>query len=158
MHSTDIQVGLSQHPDFDKIYSLFYRTIHSVNAADYSKIQLDTWASDPRTPEEWASSFDDHIVCTAQSGNALAGFADMATFGHIFRFYVSKDYLRRHVGTRMLEFLVKEAKKLGVTKLTAEVSITAEPFFSHFGFVTVRVQNKPLEGVVFKNYWMEYEI
>ena len=36
---------------------LFYQTVHTVNVADYTKIQLDVWAPKKRDLKAWNASF-----------------------------------------------------------------------------------------------------
>ena len=46
--------------DCDKMAELFYQTVHCVNARDYTKEQLDAWASETVDLEEWNRSFFEH--------------------------------------------------------------------------------------------------
>lgn len=45
---------------------LFYDTVHSVNAADYSPQQLDAWASGQVDLEAWDRSFREHCTLVAE--------------------------------------------------------------------------------------------
>ena len=42
-----------QPSDCEEIAELFYRTVHSVNAKDYSPAQLDAWATGHVDLEQW---------------------------------------------------------------------------------------------------------
>ena len=44
---------------------------------------------------------------------------------------------------------------LGVTRFFSEVSITAKPFYEHFGFTVVNEQEVDMRGVTLTNYVME---
>ena len=44
---------------------LFYDTVHTVNAKDYSKKQLDVWATGKVNLEEWDRSFKEHHTLVA---------------------------------------------------------------------------------------------
>jgi putative acetyltransferase len=48
-----------------------------------------------------------------------------------------------------------EARSLGITRLVADVSITARSFFEHAGFRVVEPQTVERRGVRFQNYRME---
>ena len=44
----------------DKMAELFYQTVHCVNARDYTKEQLNAWASGTVDLEEWNRPFFEH--------------------------------------------------------------------------------------------------
>lgn len=46
--------------DCDKMAELFYQTVHCVNARDYTKEQLNAWASGTVDLEEWNRPFFEH--------------------------------------------------------------------------------------------------
>ena len=43
--------------DLREIAELFYGTVHTINAADYTAAQLDAWAPKDRNLSEWDDSF-----------------------------------------------------------------------------------------------------
>ena len=43
--------------DCREMAELFYRTVHTVNARDYTKEQLDAWATGQVDLEQWDQSF-----------------------------------------------------------------------------------------------------
>lgn len=46
--------------DCEKLAELFYQTVHSVNSKDYTKEQLDVWATGTVDLKEWDKSFLKH--------------------------------------------------------------------------------------------------
>ena len=44
---------------------LFYDTVHTVNAKDYTKEQLDAWADGNCDLERWNQSFQEHYTVVA---------------------------------------------------------------------------------------------
>lgn len=51
--------------DCDRIARLFFETVHSVNAKDYSPEQLDVWATGKVDTREWDRSFCEPIYISA---------------------------------------------------------------------------------------------
>ena len=51
--------------DCSEMASLFYDTVHTVNAADYTKEQLDAWADGAVDCEAWDHSFREHYTLVA---------------------------------------------------------------------------------------------
>jgi len=59
--------------DCTEIMLLFYNTIHSVNAADYNKNQLDAWAPKEIDIIYWNKRFlQDHAVVAVLKKTALS--------------------------------------------------------------------------------------
>ena len=54
-----------QASDCAELAELFYTTVHTANAKDYSKEQLDAWAPLTRNLKEWNRSFEKHISFVA---------------------------------------------------------------------------------------------
>jgi len=58
--------------DCSEMASLFYDTVHTVNAADYTKEQLDAWADGAVDCEAWDHSFREHYTLVAIEDGKLA--------------------------------------------------------------------------------------
>lgn len=138
--------------DLAEICSLFYETVHTVNARDYTAEQLMVWA--PREPDEqrWHRSLLAHRAYVARAEGILVGFGDIADDGYLDRLYVHKDYQRRGIATalcRVLESCVE------APRLTVHASITARAFFERRGYTVVSRQEVVLHGVSLTNFAME---
>ena len=58
--------------DCGHMAELFYQTVHSVNAKDYTKEQLDVWATGQVDLDEWDRSFSAHYTVVAVREGVLA--------------------------------------------------------------------------------------
>ena len=133
---------------------LFYETIHSVCAGDYSEEQLFAWAADVPDATEWNKSFSGRNAFVAEENGVLAGFGDIDCSGGLDRLYVSKDFQSRGVGSGILAAL---ESSVSAKKITVYVSLTAYGFFVRSGYRTVRENTVERKGVLLKNYLMEKE-
>jgi len=61
-----MQIRPYRPSDCGAMAELFYDTVHSVNAADYSPQQLDAWASGQVDLEAWDRSFREHCTLVAE--------------------------------------------------------------------------------------------
>lgn len=52
--------------DLEEVLRLFYGTVHSVNARDYSPEELDAWASGDEDREKWNGSLMSHLSLVAE--------------------------------------------------------------------------------------------
>lgn len=137
--------------DCAELAGLFYNTVHTVNARDYSAGQLDAWATGSVDIAEWNSSFLAHDTVVARIGNVIVGFADIDKSGYLDRLYVHTEYQRRGIATALCDRLEKSA----FCTVTTHASITARPFFEKRGYTVVREQQVERRGVLLTNFVME---
>lgn len=138
--------------DLEEILALFYETVHTVNARDYTPAQLDAWA--PRTVDRarWDRTLREHTsLVTVESGQIL-GFGDIDVTGYLDRLYVHKDHQQRGVATALCDAL---ESAVPAPVLTTHASITAWPFFVRRGYTVLHARKVERFGVVMMNYAME---
>ena len=71
--------------DLREIVELFYDTVHTVNATDYTPEQLNAWADGRVDLAEWGRSLMEHITLVAEDGGRIAGFGDIDPSGYLDR-------------------------------------------------------------------------
>jgi len=147
--------------DTEEIVSLFYDTVHSVNAIDYSQLQIDAWA--PKAEKEtrvntWRKSLGQHITYVVKVNNHIVGFSDLTYSGHLDRLYVHKDYQGQGIATALVTVLESEARRLNLLEIDTEASITARPFFEHQGYNVVCSQTVERKGIKLTNFKMSKKL
>ncbi|MCI0766922.1 GNAT family N-acetyltransferase [Bacillus sp. TL12] len=143
--------------DTKEIINLFYETVHSVNAKDYSKIQLDVWAPQEEKCnkiEIWRESFIQNITYVAKINDTIVGFSDMTHKGYLDRLYVHKNYQGKGIASALIDKIEAEARKLKLREIITNASITAKSFFQRRGYSIVCVQDVERKGVTLTNYHM----
>ena len=73
--------------DCSAVLQLFFQTVHTVNAKDYTPQQLDAWADGKEDPVLWNLSLSQHNCLVAISDGILVGFADMDATGYLDRLW-----------------------------------------------------------------------
>ena len=141
--------------DCEGLASLFYHTVHSVNAKDYSQEQLNVWATGKIDLEEWNKSLMANYSVVAVENNIIVGFGDIDKSGYLDRLFVHKDYQRRGIATAICNELERVVK---VDKIITHSSITAKPFFEQRGFVEVKEQQVIRNNITLTNYVMEKQV
>jgi GNAT superfamily N-acetyltransferase len=142
--------------DAPQIVRIFYETIHTVNARDYTARQVEAWAPAVPDADAWATrKFPTRTTIVADDNGTIAGFGELEPDGHIDCFYCHHRYQRQGVGSAILARLEEQARTLGLARLFAEVSITARAFFEARGFSVVRPQTVVCRGVAMTNFVME---
>lgn len=136
--------------DCPEMAKLFYETVHSVNAKDYSPEQLDAWAAGQADLAEWNASFLRHYTVVAERDGVLVGFGDLDG-NYLDRLYVHKDFQGRGIATSICGKL----EKMAAGTVTTHASITARPFFEGRGYRVVKPQLVVCRGVEMRNFVME---
>lgn len=134
---------------------LFYNTVHHVNQRDYTPEQREAWAPVKYDENAWVMRMLESEPFVALDNDTIVGFADVQTDGYIDFFFCHHAYQGKGVGKALMKHLLKTGRRYGLKRFYANVSITAKPFFQHYGFEVVRQQQKEVRGVVLTNFLME---
>ena len=138
--------------DCKHLAELFYQTVHSINAKDYTDEQLNVWATGNVNINEWNQSLSEHFTLVAVNDRIIVGFGDIDSTGYLDRLYVHKDYQSQGIATAICD---KLEHAFGVSKITTHASITAKPFFLHRGYSIIKEQQVIRSNIPLTNYIME---
>ena len=140
-----------QRDDCKEITELFFNTVHTVNAKDYTEEQLIAWATGKADLEQWDKSLQEHFSLVAVDAGMIVGFGDIDSSGYLDRLYVHKDYQRKGIATAICEALEQAV----TGKIINHASITAKPFFENRGYKVIREQQVTRQNVLLTNFIME---
>lgn len=140
-----------QPEDCKELARLFFNTVHTVNAKDYTKQQLNAWATGTVDLEAWNRSLTEHFTLVAMENGIITGFGDMDATGYLDRLYVHRDFQGRGIASALCDRL--EASVSG--SVTTHASITARPFFEKRGYLVIKEQQVERRGVLLTNFVME---
>ncbi|MED1864387.1 GNAT family N-acetyltransferase [Fictibacillus nanhaiensis] len=143
--------------DTEEIINLFYETVHSVNAKDYSSLELDAWVSFNELQSKvksWKETLRKNITFVAKNKDEIVGFSDLTHSGHLDRLYVHKHYQRQGIASALVNVIESEARKVNLLSIDTDASITAKPFFEQRGYEVVSPQSVVRKGVSLINYKM----
>ncbi len=136
--------------DCKKLTELFYNTVHTVNAKDYTKEQLDVWATGQVDLKTWNQSLQEHFSIVAVDDNIIVGFGDIDKTGYLDRLFVHSRYQRKGIATAICDQLESAVQENIVT----HASITARPFFEKRGYKVVKEQQVERQGIFLTNFVM----
>lgn len=143
--------------DINQIVSLFYETVHSVNAQDYSTEQLNAWAPKDEGNAKlinWKDLFSRNITYIAEINDKIVGFSDMTHNGYLDRLYIHKDFQRQGIATSLLNKIESKAREIGLSEIHVGASITAKPFFESCGYHIFKSQTVERRGITLLNFKM----
>lgn len=139
-----------QSSDCKELTKLFYNTVHTVNAKDYTEEQLDAWATGQVDLNKWAQSLREHYSIVAVENEMLVGFGDIDESGYLGHLFVHADYQGKGIGTMICNRLEQAVSGNIIT----HASITARPFFEKRGYRVVKEQQVERQGVFLTNFEM----
>ena len=148
-----ITVRKYQSTDCAKISELFYRTVHSVNAKDYTSEQLFAWAKDEKQLLKKQLELLKQNTLIAEIDCITVGFGSITSSGCLDLLYVHKDFQGCGIATKLCNLLEQH-----FSVILTYASITAKPFFEKRGYTVIYEQEVERSGVKLKNYKMQKSI
>lgn len=130
---------------------LFYNTVHTVNAKDYTEEQLNAWATGQVDLEQWDRSLQEHNTLVAVENGTIVGFGDMDKTGYLDRLFVHRE----HQGEGIATAICDQLEQAVTGTVTTHASITAKPFFEKRGYQVVKEQQVERKGILLTNFVME---
>lgn len=139
-----------QISDCKELAELFYNTVHTVNAKDYTKEQLDVWATKQVDLKRWDQSLQEHFSIVAVDDGIIVGFGDIDDSGYLDRLFVHLGYQRKGIATAICDWLESAVQ----VNIVTHASITAKPFFEKRGYKVVKEQQVERQGLFLTNFVM----
>lgn len=135
--------------DCTAVSKLFYETVHSVNAKDYTAEQLSVWAQNADGLKQRREDLLKQHTLIAEIDGVIVGFGSIDNSGCLDFLFVHEDYQRRGVATALCDELEK-----GFNVIKTFASVTAKPFFESRGYKVIKAQEVERFGVKLQNYEM----
>ena len=139
-----------QPSDCKTLTDLFYQTVHTVNAKDYTEEQLNVWATENVNLERWNRLLQEHFTVVAIENGRIVGFGDIDHTGYLDHLYVHANHQRRGIAKAICDRLEREVQG----KIVTHASITARPFFEKRGYAVIKEQQVERQGIFLTNYVM----
>ena len=134
--------------DLPFVSRLFFDTVHSVNAADYTYAQLSAWAPAPNCLDAKREAFLRQNTLVAESCGRIVGFGS-ADGEYLDMLFTHKDHL--HLG---IASAIADRLECGARQMKVCASVTAKPFFEKRGYKTIKEHTAERRGVSLTNYEM----
>ena len=138
----------------DELWQLLVDTVHRINVKDYTPQQINAWVPKDVDKAAWRARLAKSRPMVVMDNQRAVGFVELLSDGLIDCFYVHYQYQNMGIGSTMLEWVMNEAKRVGLSSVYAEVSITARSFFLAHDFFVEKENHKHHQGERFINYSM----
>ena len=141
--------------DAQATWLLFFNAIRNINIQDYTQQQVEAWAPDSMDLFIWNKRMIDIEPFIAEIEGEIVGYADLQNDGYIDHFFCHDQRQRVGIGRALFTHIFNVGKNLKIKHYYSQVSITAKPFFEHFGFKVVKQQSNEIRGQKLINYHMQ---
>lgn len=154
MDVKELKLRQGSPEDMAEMQKLYVDTIKNICINDYNQEQIAIWTSSVENTIRWLNIFEKQHVIIAEYRQMIVGYCTLDAGGYLDLFYVHKDFQRKGIANKLLHEAEQRAVELNYDVLTANVSITAKPFFEKNGFTVVKEQENVIKGLVIVNYNM----
>lgn len=156
---TSLVIRPYEHSDAADTLAVFIAAVTETASADYTAEQVQAWAQPGRRDVgTWHAAMLARNSIVATIGGELAGFSDVSPDGYVDMMFVSPRHQRRGIAGQLIARVEAHARSEATPALSADVSITARPFFERHGF-TVEAEQRPVKaGVELTNFKMRKEL
>ena len=153
--NTDFTIRIAQPADVLELKDLFQDTVLNINRRDYSKAEVEDWASCGNDLSRIKDMIKTHyfIVATNQQSQ-IVGFSSITHQGYLHSMFGHKDFQGKGIATILLNEIERYATATGIMRITSEVSLTARPFFEKRGYIVEVEQKRKANQLYLTNFWM----
>ena len=144
--------------DTPLLAEIFRASISELTTDDYSERQQAAWMAAAEDEEAFASRLGAQLTLIATLNGSPVGFASLEKNETIDLLYVHPAATGQGVGAMLVDALEKLATARGTRKLRANVSDSAQEFFTKRGFTPYRRNTVQRGGEWLSNTTMEKQI
>jgi len=155
----DLVIRSYRSPDAKALGEVFHRAVHEGAAGKYSPEECAAWSPEPPVSHAWAARLGEAETLVAETPGGLVGFMSLVIDRAYLDFaFVAPEVMGKGVAAALYAVLEGRARAKGLTVLSTEASLLAEPFFLRQGWRLVERQEVERRGVMLKNAVMEKDL
>lgn len=140
------------------LHAVYVSALRDIASHDYTAEQIAAWESAAQDPDLWQHKIQAICPFVVDIAGRPVAYADLQPDGYIDHFFVAGPHARTGVGSLLMSHIQRTARQRGITRLTSDVSRTAQPFYARFGFVVVEHRTPVLAGVAVPNALMACDL
>ena len=144
-----------RNTDATAVAAVFFEAVTKGTRRHYGAAQRRAWGGEVPRPDLWAARLAAAHTFVAEADDRVVGFMTVAADGFIDVAFVSPSVMGKGVAWRLYRQCEAEARRLGATRLYADASHLARPFFERQGWRVVTEQTVTIREVALTNFRME---
>lgn len=156
--STQIHIRPLAPDDYSAVGRIFFCAVHEGTRTAYSYQQRLAWGGEAIDLDCWKARVATLSGFVAEADGEPIGFITIDQTGYVDLAFVLPSAAGKGVGRTLLNEAEQWAMSNGATRLTAEASLVAHPFFVNRGWLVVEEEHVERKGVVLKRYKMQKDL
>ncbi len=158
MKIENLNIRLAESKYAEELGELYYDTVRTVNAKDYTAKEIGIWSESGKRYDVWRKKIAEQYFIVAESGDKIVGISSIDKDGYLDYMYVHKDHQRQGIAKELLIRIEEKAVEQSNDEIWAYVSITANPFFEKNGYVFSGEKIVAVRGVEFRDRIMKKKL
>lgn len=155
----DVTVRSYAPGDAKPLGVVFHRSVHEGAASRYSPEERAAWSPEIPDTRSWDLRLRDAETVVAEVSGKAVGFMSLnMARGYLDLAFVLPEVMGKGVAESLYAVLESRSRARGLTRLSTEASLLAEPFFLRRGWRLVRRQRIERLGVMLPNALMEKDL
>lgn len=146
-----IQFRLFDHSDALSLRLVYESAVSQLTVGEYNLAQRTAWIQASADPKYWLQVLERIQPTVTLVDGEIAGYFDLQPDGLIDHFYVAAAFAHQGIARVMMDEILQRAKLRDLSEIHAYVSLTAQPFFTRYGFEVVYRQNVEVGGQQLEN-------
>lgn len=146
-----IQFRFFEHSDALSLRQVYESAVSQLTVGEYNLAQRTAWIQASADPKYWLRVLERIQPTVTLMDGKIAGYFDLQPDGLIDHFYVAASFAHQGVARAMMDEILQRAKLCDLSEIHAYVSLTAQPFFTRYGFEVVYRQNVEVGGQQLEN-------
>lgn len=146
-----IQFRLFEQSDALSLRQVYESAVSQLTVGEYNLAQRTAWIQASSDPKYWLRVLERIQPTITLVDGKIAGYFDLQPDGLIDHFYVAASFAHQGVARAMMDEILQRAKLRDLSEIYAYVSLTAQPFFTRYGFDVVYRQNVEVGGQQLEN-------
>lgn len=144
-----------QEEDTTATARVFFDSVRIGARKYYDDVQRRAWAPEVPDTAEWHERFRTQTVKVAEQNGSIVGFMTLTDDGYIDLAFVAPHVIGQGVAKALYDSLRTVALAHGLTRLHAEASLMARPFFERQGWSVLEEEVVIRDGVELTRFKME---
>jgi putative acetyltransferase len=155
MMNREFRIRKYRGGDAEALTKIYRESILEIGIEQYTREQVEVWASYADELEEIRHRLADGITLVAEAVGRPVGFGQLNPVSHVSFLYTSKDHPRTGVAGAIYKRLEEFAVSQNVTKLDTRASRISRSFFEKMGFQIVSSVVDTRKGIEIECFIME---
>jgi putative acetyltransferase len=144
--------------DLPRLAVIYRSAIRTLGPAHYTPEQVAMWSAFADDTAGFATWFASGTAIVAEGASTVDGFGILQPSGRLAALFVAPEAVRRGIGSALTSWMLSEARRLGLERVTTEASAFSEPLFRRMGFRSTGQETVTRGGVVFERCCMAIDL